>query len=228
MKNKRYLLIICVAAAVILAVGVFFAFGKDSGAPVPSPTPTASAEVLALPESSETAEELSESTPTASSGVISQTFEEQPPGTTVGVDSDNETPLRCSMSISCATILDNMDKLDSAKAGIVPRGGIIYAEKTFEFSEGETVFDVLLRETRANKIHMEYSKTPAYDSAYIEGIGNLYEFDCGPLSGWLYKVNGEFSGCSCSRYTLKDGDRIEFLYTCDSGRDIGAEGVEQR
>lgn len=29
-----------------------------------------------------------------------------------------------------------------------------------------------------------------YNSAYIEGINNLYEFDCGELSGWMYKVNG--------------------------------------
>ena len=28
------------------------------------------------------------------------------------------------------------------------------------------------------------SKTPIYNSAYIEGIHNLYEFDCGSLSGW--------------------------------------------
>lgn len=37
---------------------------------------------------------------------------------------------------------------------------------------------------------MESNWTPAYNSAYIEGIGNLYEFDCGNLSGWMYSVNG--------------------------------------
>lgn len=40
-----------------------------------------------------------------------------------------------------------------------------------EFYEGESVFDVLLRETKNHKIHMEYSETPLYQAAYIEGIG---------------------------------------------------------
>lgn len=44
-------------------------------------------------------------------------------------------------------------------------------------------FDVLQRVCKANKIHMESSFTPVYNSAYIEGIHNLYEFDVGKLSG---------------------------------------------
>ena len=70
-----------------------------------------------------------------------------------------------------------------------------------EFTEGESVFDVLKRVCRENKIHMEFSETPVYQSAYIEGIGNLYEFDCGEGSGWMYRVNGEFPNYGCSRYT---------------------------
>ena len=60
-----------------------------------------------------------------------------------------------------------------------------------------------------------------YNSVYIEGIGNLYEFDCGELSGWLYKVNGKTPGCGCSQYTLKDGDVVEFMYSCSLGADVG-------
>ena len=60
-----------------------------------------------------------------------------------------------------------------------------------------------------------------YNSAYIEGIGNIYEFDCGELSGWLYKVNGNFPSYGCSRYKLKPGDKVEWVYTCDLGNDVG-------
>ena len=56
---------------------------------------------------------------------------------------------------------------------------------------------------------------------YIEGIHNLYEFDCGDLSGWMYKVNGWFPNYGCSRYQLKQGDVIEWVYTCDLGKDVG-------
>ena len=121
----------------------------------------------------------------------------------------------CTLSVRCDTILNNMDFLVPDKAGIVPANGVIFAERTVTFNEGETVFDVLLREMQSNKIHMEYTSVPMYNSVYIEGISNLYEFDCGELSGWMYRVNGWFPNYGCSRYTLKKGDKIEWLYTCD-------------
>lgn len=133
--------------------------------------------------------------------------------------SDEE--LTCTLSIRCDTILDNMAWLDPEKVELVPEDGIIYAERTVTFYEGESVFDLLLRETRQNKIHMEYENTPVYNSAYIEGIGNLYEFDCGELSGWMYKVNDWFPGYGCSRYLLSAGDRVEWVYTCNLGADVG-------
>jgi hypothetical protein len=133
-----------------------------------------------------------------------------------------ETKLCCTFSIVCGTILDHIDDFDTSKKDLLPEDGIIYATKKVEFKEGETVFDVLLRETKANKIHMEFSKTPVYKSNYIEGLNNLYEFDCGPLSGWMYSVNDAFPNYGCSGYKLKDGDKVEWLYTCELGRDIGA------
>ncbi len=132
--------------------------------------------------------------------------------------SDKE--LQCTISIRCDNIIENLDKLEESKWQLIPENGIILAEKTVTFYEGETVFNVLLRETRRNGIHMEYVNTPIYNSAYIEGIHNLYEFDCGELSGWMYSVNGWFPNYGCSRYALKDGDRIEWVYTCELGEDV--------
>ena len=88
------------------------------------------------------------------------------------------------------------------------------------------MFDVLQRVCRAQGIHMESNWTPAYNSAYIEGIGNLYEFDCGNLSGWMYSVNGVWPDYGCSGYTLRDGDTVVWSYTCDLGRDVGAQQGE--
>ena len=90
------------------------------------------------------------------------------------------------------------------------KGGASYSwilkPVTVTFTEGESVFDVLRRVCRDNGIHMEFKSTPAYNSAYIEGIGNLYEFDAGELSGWMYSVNGWFPNYGCSRYQLQSGD----------------------
>ena len=127
----------------------------------------------------------------------------------------------CTLSVRCDTILNNMAWLDPEKMECVPDDGIIFSEREVVFYEGESVFHVLLREMKRSKIHIEYENTPIYNSAYIEGINNLYEFDCGELSGWMYRVNGWFPNYGCSRYQLKPGDRIEWVYTCDLGTDVG-------
>ena len=62
---------------------------------------------------------------------------------------------------------------------------------------------------------MEFVNTPMFESSYIEGIGNLYEFDCGEYSGWLYRVNGEKQTYGSSRYILKEDDKVEFYYSCN-------------
>lgn len=127
----------------------------------------------------------------------------------------------CTLSIRCDTILKNKNKLKKSKYSVLPDDGVIYAQKQVVFFKGESVFDVLNRETAENNIQMDFVNTPIYNSAYIRGIHNLYEFDCGNLSGWMYKVNGWFPNYGCSRYQVKPGDKIEWEYTCDLGRDVG-------
>ena len=127
----------------------------------------------------------------------------------------------CTFSIECSTILNNLDMLDPDKLEMVPSGGVILKKTTVTFYEGESVFDVLQRICKEKGIHMEAEWTPIYNSAYVEGIHNLYEFDCGALSGWMYKVNGWYPNYGSSRYQLKDGDVVEWRYTCDLGNDVG-------
>ena len=136
-------------------------------------------------------------------------------------DVDKAKTYTCTFSIECSTILNNLDRLDPEKLEMVPSGGVILSKTTVTFYEGESVFDVLQRVCKEKSIHMESSWTPVYNSAYIEGIHNLYEFDCGELSGWMYRVNGWYPNYGCSRYELKDGDVVEWRYTCDLGHDVG-------
>ena len=131
----------------------------------------------------------------------------------------------CTFSIECSTILNNLDMLDPEKLEMVPSGGVILAKTTVTFYEGESVFDVLQLVCQQYGIHMESSWTPIYNSAYIEGIHNLYEFDCGSLSGWMYRVNGWYPNYGCSRYQLQDGDTVEWRYTCDLGNDVGGKNL---
>ena len=133
----------------------------------------------------------------------------------------SDTALTCTISVRCDTILNNMKYLNREKHELVPEDGWILTPVTVTFYEGESVFNVLQREMRRARIHLEFSNVPIYNSAYIEGINNLYEFDVGELSGWMYKVNDWFPNFGSSRYQLMDGDVIAWVYTCDLGEDVG-------
>lgn len=176
-------------------------------------------------QSSESAEsketEPKETKPKETKPSENQTPETQPPETQSAPTDPPQPKHSCTLSIVCDTILDNWDDLDPSKAGYVPSDGwILYAEVSF--TPGETVFEVLKRACSDYGIQLEYSWTPMYGSYYIEGINNLYEFDCGHESGWMYKVNGWFPNYGCSSYTLADGDDIVWCYTCKGlGADVG-------
>lgn len=135
-----------------------------------------------------------------------------------------KTPVgNCSISISCKTILDHMDELKESKREFVPEDGWILKKTEVPFYEDESVYDVLSRICQEKKIHMEASFSPVYNSSYIEGIGQLYEFDCGKLSGWTYKVNDISPSYGCSEWKVQDNDEIVWAYTCDLGKDVGVE-----
>ena len=142
---------------------------------------------------------------------------ESPKPTQNGEEPPKETEdssLYCTITIRCDTILEHMDELKEGKNKFVPANGCILAASKLKFKEGESAFDVLKRACTLAGIQLEYSWTPMYDSYYIEGINNLYEFDCGSESGWVYRVNGWIPNYGCSVYKLKDGDAISFNYTC--------------
>ena len=51
-----------------------------------------------------------------------------------------------------------------------------------------------------------------YGSYYIEGINQLYEFDCGQNSGWMYSVNGIVPMTTASSYNVEYGDAFVWYY----------------
>ena len=226
MKTAKRL---CAALLALALIFTLAACGTPAVEPTPPPAPAQSetpapdaaqdAPATSAPSETERQEETpavppeQNEAPTQAPDTPASPDEPEPPV-------ENTVPT-CTVSISCAAILENLDRLNAEKADLIPADGVLLAPTAVEFTEGESVFDVLKRVCRENKIHMEFSETPVYQSAYIEGIGNLYEFDCGEGSGWMYRVNGEFPNYGCSRYTLADSDTVEWVYTCDFGADVG-------
>jgi hypothetical protein len=130
----------------------------------------------------------------------------------------------CTLSVECTNAVKNGELRQDLKE-FLPENGIILEKKEVPFENGDSVYDVLERTMKEEGVLMEASFTG--DLAYIEGIDNLYEFECGDLSGWMYCVNGEYPNVGCSGYDVKDGDVIEWHYTCDLGKDLGQEYKEQ-
>lgn len=140
-------------------------------------------------------------------------------------DTENQTQEKpktktVTIAISCKTAIKNEV---NKKPGFthLPSSGNILSTMKVEIESGDTVFDVLVKATSKKGVHMEY--TGSGSSIYVEGIGNLYEFDGGKDSGWMYSVNGVYPNYGCGSYKLKGNEVIKWNYTCNLGKDLGAK-----
>lgn len=120
------------------------------------------------------------------------------------------------LSIRCDTIKDKAD------SEYIPEDGTILDVTSFDIEEGDTVYDILNEAAQVYGIQVENSGSAgnAHGMVYISAINYLYEMQYGELSGWIYHVNGVSPSVNCGEYILKDGDEIEWLYTCELGYDL--------
>ena len=135
---------------------------------------------------------------------------------------DDPAAKKCTISVSCATILTADTAIAKEKAEYVPEDGWILTETEVAFTEGDTAAQVLQRVCKDRKIPMDFEESVAY-GVYVKGIGNIYEGDCGELSYWTYTVNGEFLDLGCGLYEVQEGDEICMLYSCNMGADVGLD-----
>ncbi len=139
-------------------------------------------------------------------------------------DGPKEGSCSITISIRCDTAVENGMNTQDKWKGIIPDNGCMLSDTVVKLKDDSTVFDALCAVRDDYGIQMEYSG--GGKSAYIEGIGNLYERDGGRWSGWMYSVNGKYPGVGCGEYTLKDGDKVQWNYTCDLGEDLKAGSEE--
>lgn len=176
---------------------------------VPTTTVTGNAEAGATTEKSTAGQEKNQETPDSETREDAVTTAE----TTTEATTETAT-VTCTISISCATILDNMDALNAAKVTLIPADGMILSSAVVTVEEGQSVYDALRKACQQAGIPLDAAGTTAYGTAYVKGINNIYEFDCGNLSGWKYCVNGSYPNYGCSSYVVTDGDVIQWNYSC--------------
>lgn len=98
--------------------------------------------------------------------------------------------------------------------------GFFLEQEAFVLQEGDTVFSLLQRVTEANGISLAYQGGTFGSSVYVQGIGGLFEFEEGALSGWMFRVNGVIVQSDCESVTLSPGDVVEWIYTRNLGEDV--------
>lgn len=88
-------------------------------------------------------------------------------------------------------------------------GSIVTGSTTVSIPEGSLAYTAL--KTAFDKMNVSYSMS----KNYLSYLGGLAEKDGGPMSGWLYYVNGVAPSVGIGNYTVKDGDSIRLYYTLD-------------
>lgn len=79
-----------------------------------------------------------------------------------------------------------------------------------EVNSSSTAYSVLRELAKQNGKSIS---TKGFGSTvYVSGIDGLKEFDHGPSSGWMYKVNGTQPNIGAGAYRLKAGDTVIWYY----------------
>lgn len=79
-----------------------------------------------------------------------------------------------------------------------------------EVNSSSTAYSVLRELAKQNGKSIS---TKGFGSTvYVSGIDGLKEFDHGPSSGWMYKVNGTPPNIGAGAYKVKAGDKVIWYY----------------
>lgn len=128
------------------------------------------------------------------------------------VNGNENEKITVTFSVDCRNAINYGILSQGSFAQVLPADGIILSTTAITVKNGESVMSALKKILKENRINFSISS-----SGYVRMIGGLSEFDCGAYSGWMYKVNGVLPSVSTKSYPLKDGDKVEFVYTCKMG-----------
>lgn len=95
----------------------------------------------------------------------------------------------------------------------------LIAKEQYSLSKGSSVKDLFEKALTTHGISYAFDGS----GSYIKTINGLSEFTRGPLSGWMYIVNGAHPGDAVNVHTLKNGDNVIVHYTYDLNSEQGSE-----
>lgn len=74
----------------------------------------------------------------------------------------------------------------------------------------QNAYDVL--KTLCSQKGLEIKTTGSGITVYVKSINGLAERDYGAMSGWKYKVNGNYPNIGAGQYKLSVNDKVEWVY----------------
>ncbi len=96
--------------------------------------------------------------------------------------------------------------------------GYVLGSTRVGIRKGDTVWDILKDQLDRRRIDYKAS-----GNGYIQSIDGDGEFDYGPGSGWMYKVDGKYPEYGANDFKLYGGERVEWRYTRNLGEDLGED-----
>lgn len=104
---------------------------------------------------------------------------------------------------------------------IIGQGGEqLVARTAVSTDDCRSVYDALRKFCTEQNVPMEATGSGAF--TYVRSLCGLREFDGGPLSGWVYVVNGVYASVGVGGMAICPGDEVVFYYTLDLGKDVQA------
>lgn len=227
MKKKQLIIITAAVLAVLVAAFAVLASNSDVKqakrlAP-DSTTVTTEAQQTSAQTETQSSETETQQTTAANKNdndnkkdntTQNQQAETQKPAQTDNTEQETEKQsITVTIEVTCKNALSYISTAQNGE-GLnldLPKSGYIIEKQSITLKKGATVFDALSSVCSSNGVSLKYQ-----NKAYIQSIGGLAEMDCGRSSGWMYRVNGENPMKAASKYTLSDGDKIEWYYVTSS------------
>jgi hypothetical protein len=132
---------------------------------------------------------------------------------------DGAAEKTCTIQINCS-LLVGKDLTVTGLEALVPESGVILETTDVILNPGDTVYDVTLRVTKAQKIHMASEGSLAMGNLYVAAFSNIYEKAYNSKSGWVYLINDAQPGIGSGAWELKAGDNLVWAYSLDLGNDL--------
>lgn len=132
--------------------------------------------------------------------------------------------VRISLTIDATRAYNNASLPQNIKDGLQNEGMLI-TNAMLTLSEGKTVAETFSLLRTYDIVIVSESGAAG---TFVTSIQGLENGACGAASGWLFRVNGEFPSEGIDSIELHNGDKVEWLFSCDGGTDVACLSLNNK